>query len=579
MTIRKMDQITLDIIKDSLQAAGEEMFVSIARSSKSPVIYEVLDFASGITDSKGNLLTQGNGITGFIGMLSSMIKEVLKKYNAPGAIKKGDIFLSNDPYSGGGSHLSDVTVAMPIFSDGDLVAFSVAKAHWTEVGGKSTGSWSVDADEIYQEGIQFPCLKLAHAGEMDQNILDIIKSNVRFPNESLADMWSQIAGLKTAEKRIMEICNKFGKNTFLDAINKVMTNSKEIARQKLLELPQGDFKSEVWIDDDGLETGPIHVQVKVTIRDGKFIVDFTGTDPQVPGPINLPYSVLESLCRVGMLVATDLGDEINDGIFESLEIIAEEGSIVNAKRPATVGTCWETMLPALDAICKALIPVLPDKFVASNYNTVGSFILAGTHPQTGDAYINVAPTLGGHGAGLGMDGQPAQFCYGNGETFNIPVEVLESRYGFFVEEYALNTGIDAGAGQWRGGAGLKRKYRMMADNMSFTGSYGNFKFSPWGFDGGQDGSHSWFQVIRADGTEEPPKGKGARIILNTGDILSVVTSAGGGYGDPLLRPAEQVAMDVKNEYITPDIAENLYGVLVDGEGTLLGITDARKNKE
>lgn len=576
MTVKKIDQITLDIIKDSLQAAGEEMFISIARSAKSPVIYETLDFASGITDAKGNLLTQGNGITGFIGMLSSMVKEILKKYSTPESIRQGDIFISNDPYVGGGSHLSDVTVAMPIFADGAIVAFSVAKAHWTEVGGKSTGSWSVDADEIYQEGILFPCLKLAHEGEMDQNIIDIIRFNVRFPNESLADMWCQIAGLKTAEKRIMEICKKFGRETFLEAIHKVISNSAENARQKLLQLPQGEYEADTWIDDDGLETGPIHVQVKITIRDGKFIVDFTGTDPQVPGPINLPYSVLESLCRVGMLVATDLGDEINDGVFETMEIIAEEGSIVNARRPATVGTCWETMLPALNAICKALIPVMPDKFVACNYGTVGSFILAGTHPETGSAYIDVAPTLGGHGAGLGMDGQAAQFSYGNGETYNIPVEVLESRYGFFVENYELNTGVDAGAGQWRGGAGLKRRYRMMTDNMSFTGSYGHFKFKPWGYDGGQDGSNCWFQVIRADGTEEPPQGKGARILMNKGDVLAVVTSVGGGYGDPLKRPAEQVAMDVKNEYITAQIAKDVYGVLVDENGNLQGVTDARK---
>lgn len=576
MTDKKMDQITLDIIKDSLQAAGEEMFISVARSSKSPVIYEVLDFASGITDAKGNLLTQGNGITGFIGMLSSMVKEILKKFNAPGSICQGDIFISNDPYVGGGSHLSDVTVAMPIFCEGDIVAFSVAKAHWTEVGGKSVGSWSVDANDIYQEGIQFPCLKLAHRGEMDQNLLDLIRANVRFPDQSLADMWSQIAGLKTAEKRIMEICRKFGKDTFLSSIEKVLTNSAENARRKLMELPQGEYAADVWIDDDGLGTGPIHVVVKIILRDGKFIVDFTGTDPQVPGPINLPYSVLESLCRVGMLVATDLGDEINDGVFESMEIIAQEGSIVNAKRPASVGICWETMLPALDAICKALIPVLPDKFVASNYATVGSFILAGTHPKTGEAYINVAPTLGGHGAGVGMDGQAAQFSYGNGETYNIPVEVLESKYGFVVEEYALNTGIDAGAGQWRGGAGLERRYRMTVDEVYFTGAYGHFKSKPWGFDGGQEGSNCYYEILRADGTKEPPRGKAARLRLDKGDVLKVTTSVGGGYGDPLKRDAEQVAMDVKNEYITAEIAETVYGVLVDGNGHVLGVTDARK---
>lgn len=575
MSANKMDQITLDIIKDSIQAAGEEMFISIARSSKSPVIYEVLDFASAITDVNGQLLTQGNGITGFIGMLSDMVKEVLKKFNDTGKMQQGDIFISNDPYSGGGSHLSDVGLVMPIYYDGDLVGMSVAKAHWTEVGGKEMGSWSVDAKEVYQEGIQFPNLRLATAGEVDQNMIDLITANVRFPEQSLGDMWSQIAGLRTAERRIMEICDKFGKETYLMAVDKMLSSSAEEARKKLLAMPQGSRKAQAIIEDDGMGTENINIEVEVTIKDGKFIVDFTGTHPQVSGPINLPYSVLVSACRTAMLVATDLGDEINDGVFDALEIIAERGSIVNAERPASVSICWETLLPSIDAISHALIGVLPDRFVASNACTVGSFILAVKHPETGKDQINVAPTLQGLGAGIGMDGQSAQFSYGNGETYNIPVEVLESRYGFFVESYELNTGLDAGGGQWRGGAGLKRRYRMRADGNVFMGAYGHFRLNPWGYDGGQDGSNSFFQIERADGTLDPKRGKGAQIPLNKGDTLIVITSIGGGCGDPHKRPAEQVAMDVKNEYITPEIAEKTYGVLVSEDGELLGEVEGR----
>lgn len=573
----KLDQITLDIIKDSLAAAGEEMFISIARSSKSPVIYEVLDFASGITDSKGKLLTQGNGITGFIGMLGGMAQEVLKKYNETGNMKKGDIFITNDPYSGGGSHLSDVGLVMPIFYKEELIAMAVAKAHWTEVGGKDPGSWSVDAREVYQEGLQMPCLKLCDQKKMSETIIEIIKANVRFPDQSLGDMWSQIAGLKTAEKRMFEICDKFGKDTLLEAMDRLLTTSEEVSRKHVRNLPQGVYEAQEWIEDDGLGTGPININVKVTIKDDRFIVDFTGTHKQVPGPINLPYAALVSTCRVIFLTITDPGQEINDGVFEPIEIIAEEGSIVNCIRPASVSICWETMLPAVDAISKAIAKDFPTKITASSYNTVGAFIISGNHPESGEPFINVAPSLGGWGAGLGLEGQGAQFCVGNGETFNIPVEVLESRYGFLVENYALNTNDDAGAGEFRGGSGVIRQYKMRTDDVFFTGAYGRYKYKPWGLEEGQEGSNNYFEVLKSDGAIEGPYGKGARHPLNKGDSLKITTAIGGGYGNPLNRPVEKVEMDVKNEYISIEQAKDSYGVLIDPESLkATGITDERK---
>lgn len=406
----KMDRITLDIIKDSLAAIGEEMFISIARSSKSPVIYEVLDFASGITDARGNLLTQGNGITGFIGMLSGLAQDVIKKWHDTGRMNPGDIFIANDPYSGGGSHLSDVGVIMPIYHGDSLVAMAVSKAHWTEVGGKEPGSWSVDAREVYQEGLQFPCLKLADRGEMSENLIEIIRANVRFPDQSIGDMMSQIAGLKTAERRILEVCDKFGEDTLRIAMETLLQTSAEASRKLVRQLPQGEYTAQQWIEDDGMGTGPINIDVKVTIKDDRFIIDFTGTHSQVPGPINLPNAGLISTCRTIFLAVTGADLEVNDGIFAPIEIIAEEGSIINCKRPAACSICWESMLPAIDALRQALIGAFPDKLPTSNLCTVGAFIIAGTQPETGVPYLNVAPSLGGHGAADGMDGQCAQFC-------------------------------------------------------------------------------------------------------------------------------------------------------------------------
>jgi N-methylhydantoinase B len=213
---KNIDPVTLDIVKDSLIAIGDEMFYALARTSMSPIIYEVLDYASGLANAKGQLLTQGNGACGFIGLLSFMVNEVLDKFGEN--IKPGDIFIINDPYGGGGSHLSDVGLVMPIFYHGELVAFSANKAHWTEVGGKDPGSWTTDSTEIFQEGLQFPCIKLFEEGKVNQGLVDLIAANVRFPDLSLGDMWAGVAALRTGERRFVELCDKYGKDIVLSSI-------------------------------------------------------------------------------------------------------------------------------------------------------------------------------------------------------------------------------------------------------------------------------------------------------------------------------------------------------------------------
>jgi len=349
---KKVDQFTLDIIKDSLYAIGEEMFISIARTSKSPVIYETLDFASALTDSRGNLLTQGDGVTGFIGLLSTMVKETINKFSNKGDLKEGDIIIINDPYSGGGSHLSDVGVVMPIFYDGEIVAYSANKAHWTEVGGKDPGSWTVDSTEIFQEGLQFPCIKLFDKGEINQPLVDLIKANVRFPDLSIGDMWAQVAGLKTGEKRFIELCDKYGKEIVVSAIERMLKTSEEISRNEVRKIPDGIYEASDFIDDDGISDKPLEIKVKITIDGDRFICDFTGSHPQVLGPINVAYAGILSAVRAIFLAATNPSQDVNDGVFAPLEIIVEEGSILNAKRPAAVSTYWETMVAGEDLVGK-----------------------------------------------------------------------------------------------------------------------------------------------------------------------------------------------------------------------------------
>ncbi|SHE32850.1 N-methylhydantoinase B [Desulforamulus putei DSM 12395] len=575
---QQIDAFTLDIVKDSLIAIGEEMFYALARTSMSPIIYEVLDYASGLTDVNGQLLTQGNGATGFIGLLTFMVKETIAKFGKEG-LKPGDIIIINDPYVGGGSHLSDVGLVLPIFYQGELVAFSANKAHWTEVGGKDPGSWTTDSTEIFQEGLQFPCVKIYEEGKLNQALVDIIAANVRFPDLSLGDMWAQIAALRTGERRFIELCDKYGKDVVMASIDRLLEHGEQMTRKQLALLPKGTFEAVDYIDDDGVGNGPLKVQVKVTITDEKFICDFRGSHPQVLGPVNCSYAALVSAVRIIFMAITNPSQDVNDGIFRPLEVISDKGSIFSCERPAAVSTYWETMNYGADLIWKALAPVLPHRLTAGHLLSVCAVIVSGMHPDTNEPFLIVEPSVGGWGAGQGKDGEPGQFCIGDGETFNVPVEVAETRYGVMVEEYSFRTD-GAGAGEFRGGSGCIRTYRALTDNQFVTATFGRHKYLPWGFNGGKDGSENSFTIIKANGETDGPFGKYARYPLNKNDVVRLVTATGGGYGDPFKRPAEKVAMDVKNEFITLEQARIDYGVIIDPETfAVVGFTEERLQKE
>jgi N-methylhydantoinase B len=577
-TRTSVNPFTLEIVKDSLLAIGDEMFYALARTSMSPIIYEVLDYASGLTDAKGQLLTQGNGVTGFIGMLSSMVKDALDKFG-PAQLKPGDILIMNDPYGGGGSHLSDVGLLMPIFFQGELVAFSVNKAHWTEVGGKDPGSWTTDSTEIYQEGLQFPCVKLYDAGVLNQALVDLIRVNVRFPESSLGDMWAQVAALKTGERRFTELCEQYGANVVKTSIEHLLNQGEEISRQQLKQLPKGTFEAVDYIDDDGLGSGPFKVQVKVTITDDEFICDFRGSHPQVLGPVNCSYTGLLSAVRAIFLAVTNPSQDVNDGVFRPLKVITDPRSIFSAERPAAVSTYWETMNYGCDLIWKALAPVVPHRLTAGHLVSVCGVVLSGQHPDTDEPFLIVEPLVGGWGAAEGKDGENGQFCIGDGETFNVPVEVAETRYGVMVDEYSFRAD-GAGAGEYRGGSGVIRSYRALTDGQTFTGTFGRHKYVPWGANGGKEGSQNGFEIVKTDGTIDGPFGKYARYPLKKGDVVRLITATGGGYGDPFKRDPEKVARDVRDGWITVEQAEKDYGVRVDPvHFDVIGFTPERKNRQ
>lgn len=579
MSKQQVDPFTLEIIKEGLVSISDEMFVTMQRTSMSTIIYEVLDFAVGLTDARGRLITQGNGVTLFIGCLDFAVRSVLDKFGD--SIRPGDIFITNDPYTtshgnGGGTHLSDVSIIAPIFYDDQLVAFAANMGHWTEVGGMSPGSWTTNSKEIFQEGLQFPCIKLYDEGKLIQGLVDLIRANVRTPDMSVGDMYSQVASVRMAERRFQEMCEKYGADLVLLGIDAWLDYTEDLTRQELRKIPDGVYEATDYIDDDGLGNGPFKVCVRVTIEDGNVTCDFTGTHGQVLGPINCSRTALHSAARVVFLALTDPSIPGSHGCFRALDVVCPEGTIFTCQRPAALSTYWETASYASDLIWKAMGPVLPARLPAGHFLSVCGTIVSGLHPDTGELFLLVEPQAGGWGAGVDKDGENGLVCLDDGETYIIPVEVCETRYGVLVDQYALDI-TGGGAGKYRGGRGLVRDYRATGEQVFFTGTFGRFKYLPWGLEGGSQGSRNYTVFMHNDGRVTDPIGKTAQYRLKKGEVARLVTGTGGGYGNPLERPIEMVQSDVKNEYITLEQAERDYGVVLDPDNLeIIGLAAERE---
>lgn len=546
---------TYEIIKNALVAIGEEMFIALKRTSMSPIIYEALDYGIGLTDAGGQLISQGNGIPGFIGTLDGAVRSVMDKFPLDD-IQPGDMFITNDPYGGGGTHLSDVSMIMPVFHDARLIGWTANKAHWTEVGGKDPGSFSSDAQEIYQEGLQFPTVRIYDRGRINQAVVDMIAANVRLPDMTLGDLHACAAALRVGERRLLSIVAKYGEATTLDAIERLLEHGEAMTRAAFELLPKGTFYAEDVIDEDGLGNGPFTVKVKVEISEGRFVADFTGSSLQAPGPINNTLCGLQSAVREVFMGVVRPGIAANAGCFRPIEVICPPGTICTAQRPAPVSAYFESMVTAADVVRRALAQVLPDRLIAGQLGSVCSMVLNGRHSVTNDEYLLVQPLVGGWGAGHDKDGESGQFCVGNGETSNIPVELTERCYEVLVERYGFHQ-LDGGAGRHQGGRGVVLDYRILSPKAWVSTFFGRGITAPWGVDQGHEGSCNFAEVTRGEGRIERFS-RANRVALEKGDLLRLITAHGGGWGAAKLRSYQAIEQDIQNEYISLEQARRYY---------------------
>lgn len=552
MTTASHDPITLEIIQNSLQATADEMFAAMRKTAMSSIIYEVLDMGTGITDAGGRLASSGAGIPGFIGVLDKSVKVLLKKFSKPGDIQPGDVFITNDPYYGGVTHLNDLVVCMPVFVGDRLIAWTANIAHNSDVGGKSPGSLSADATEIFQEGLRLPAIKMIAKGETIPGIFDIITVNSRMPDFLEGDLWAAIASVRIGAKRLAELAERYAVATFEAAMARFMDHGEKIALAELAKLPHGTFELTEEQDDGRM------FNVKVTISDTEFVIDLRDNPDQDTGPSNAGHDDTLVSMQVIFKALTDPTSPANEGSFRPLKVLTREGSCFHAKEPAAVGFYYEIGIRGYDLVWRCLAPHMPEKLPAGHFSSIAGTFIGGIHPDTGRQYTIIEPQIGGWGASNGRDGNSAIFSGVHGETYNCPAEISEARNGLFVDRMELNTD-PGGEGKWTGGCGIRLDYRIRRDDSFLTLGYTRSRILPWSLDGGNEGSANYALVLRKNGASER-YAFASGIRVDKDDVIRVITGAGGGVGNPRQRDPALVRADIRNGYITAERAREIYGV-------------------
>jgi N-methylhydantoinase B len=525
------------------------MFSVLGRAAMSAIIYEVFDAGTAITDSEGSLVSSGAGIPSFVGVLDKAVRRILELNDE---ISAGDIFVTNDPFYGGVTHLNDVVLALPVFADGQLVAWTANIAHWNDVGGMAPGSISNEATEIFQEGLRLPAVKLVDRGRPLEAVQRIMEVNSRLPDFLRGDMWAGIAAVRVGERRILELTRKYGVETFLATLRHLMARGEQVVLRALRDLPKGRFEL-----SEEQDSGAVY-RVAVEIRDEAFVVDLRDNPDQDVGPRNVSRDGATIAAQIALLNIVGERGAANAGHYRRLEVLTRPGSVFDPTPTAACAVYYEVRMRLYDLICRCLAPHLADRLPAGGFASVCGTFIGGVHPDTGRHFTIVEPQVGGWGGSATQDGNSAQFSPFHGDTFNCPAEVAEARYGMYVDQIALDV-VDGGEGAHRGGRGVVVDYRVRADDCFVTVAYTRNRVLPWPQASGRPGSPNLVEVLRADGRRERHAVVTA-LRVDTGDVIRIRTGTGAGWGDPRRRDPERVRRDVRDGLVTQAMARYVYGV-------------------
>ena len=534
-----LDPITIEVTRHKLEGIANEMQSTLLRSSFSPIVKEGLDASAGLFTADGQTLAQACAIPIHLATLIPVLQKIIETF-PPATMHPEDTFLLNDPYTGG-THLPDIALVQPIIVDGRLVAFSAAMTHHQDMGGMSAGSVPTNATEIYQEGLRLPPLKFRDAGKLNETLVAIIRQNVRIPDTVMGDINAQLAACSIGVRRITELTRKFGHDALTGLFSELLDRSEIMTRKALAKIPQGTYRYVDYLDNDGVDLDkPIRIEVAVTVGQSGIHIDFTGTSPQVRGPMNcVPSGSLAAAC-FAIRALTDPAIPTNAGCFRPISLHLPEGSLVNPVEPAPVNARTSTIKRITGCIVSALADILPDRIPAPSAGEMALVAFGGRQP-TGENFVTGDLIASGSGASATSDGvdvieTDATNC------MNLPAEAMEMETPIRLHRVALRPG-SGGDGALRGGLGTEREYEVLTDNVTFTHRGERHFSAARGIFGGGDGACGESTILRADGTTETIPSKIVARLMK-GDRVIVRTAGGAGYGDPTQRTAAMRRSDV-----------------------------------
>jgi N-methylhydantoinase B len=556
-----VDPVTLAVLQSGLQQVCNEMDLAFVRAAFSPVIAEALDRSDGIYHrDNGELIAQGElGLPVFVGTMQFSVQAVIervKQYKI--TVNPGDVFIVNDPYLGG-THLMDVKFVKPFFYKGKLWCWLANTGHWPDTGGMVPGGFSANATEVEQEGLRLPPVKLYKKGEIDDEILSIILSNIRIADQRIGDIKAQAAALATGEKRLAALLDRYGADVVDASIAELKSRASAQMRAKIATIPDGIYEGEAFVDSDGVVNEPLRIAMKITKSGDTLHFDMSGSSPPCRGPMN---SVIATTRSSIYLAVKHVFPEvpINAGTFAPLEIADPDGTFLYAKYPRPVSGCAaEVSQRIAEAVFSALAKALPDELFAAPAGTSGNLSVGGMDPKTNRPYVMYVISGGGYGGSAHGDGI-SNGCSTIGISKTTPVEIMEQRYPVLFEEFSLHEG-SGGAGEHRGGFGVNYKIRIRRGEATASMVMDHGRTGPQGAQGGADGGLNTVRIMRDGKPYVPPHlSKDQSIALSEGDVIEVSTPGGGGYGEPDKRSKESIERDIARGYYTREQAEKMYGV-------------------
>ncbi len=527
-----IDPVRLEVIRNALVAGAEEMNISIWRTARSTVVRETLDYSTALFDGKGNAVAQSTRIPIHLNSMSVCLEDIVSNHLPLDQWHDGDVILTNDPYCGG-QHLPDFVVFQPLFVKGERIAIAAAIVHHIDVSGGAAGSYFAGAKEVYHEGLRIPPLKLVNAGVTNQAVVAIVRQNSREPEKIGGDLQAQIASLAVGARAIERLAERYENSVIVTAMDAILAQSEATMRETLSAIPDGTYRFEDFVDDDGQQAIDLAVIASVEIHGDSCTVDLSESADQAPGPVNCTLNMARSGVYCALLSVAEGRAMANSGAYRPIEVICRPGSIVNCLEPAPVANRMATGHRIVTTVLGALADPLPEVVPAAYYGV--SYVAALSAPDRfveGERRVYFEIEVGGWGAHPLGDGANG-FSAGFHNLANSPIEMCESLFPVVFTEYGFVEG-SGGDGQYRGGLGLAREWRLDAEWGSLSGNFERFRHAPYGINGGEEGSKGRFLHITEEGTTELPS-KISGVELKRGDRVRLETSGGGGWGDPAQR--------------------------------------------